>query len=198
MIVVPTSPWAHYLGDLCAWAAASAASLWQHRRWPQATRRLAGQTAPGYFVTLAVSALLGAWLLGSLNSMRSQILAPSHSVAGALAGGILGVELWKWRHGVHGSTGGSFVLPLCVGLVVGRFGCLFAGRADFTYGTPTTLPWAVDLGDGVGRHPVPVYEAAAMAGFAVVYTRARLAGRRWARVHGFHVMTIFYAAQRFF
>jgi len=50
------------------------------------------------------------------------------------------------------------VLPLCVGIAVGRIGCLLAGLADDTYGTPTTLPWAVDLGDGIGRHPVQVYE----------------------------------------
>lgn len=41
---------------------------------------------------------------------------------------------------------------------VGRVGCLLAGLADDTYGKPTTLPWAVDLGDGIGRHPVQVYE----------------------------------------
>jgi len=33
-----------------------------------------------------------------------------------------------------------------------------AGLADDTYGKPTSLPWAVDLGDGIGRHPVQVYE----------------------------------------
>jgi prolipoprotein diacylglyceryltransferase len=51
-----------------------------------------------------------------------------------------------------------FALPLCVGIAVGRVGCLMAGLADDTFGKPTALPWAVNLGDGVGRHPVQVYE----------------------------------------
>jgi phosphatidylglycerol---prolipoprotein diacylglyceryl transferase len=41
---------------------------------------------------------------------------------------------------------------------VGRIGCFVAGLADDTYGKPTNLPWAVDFGDGIGRHPVQIYE----------------------------------------
>jgi len=194
MISLQTAPWLHSVFDLAAWGMASAAAVWQHRRWPRSTRTLAGRTAPSYFVTLAVGAVLGAWLAGTLNT---GLFAPSHSVAGALAGGIAGVEGWKWRHGVRRSTGASFVLPFCTGLVVGRFGCLFAGLADKTYGVATGLPWAVDLGDGIGRHPVQVYEALAMAGFAAVFLRARLRGAHWPEAHGFHAMVIFYGAQRF-
>jgi prolipoprotein diacylglyceryltransferase len=49
-------------------------------------------------------------------------------------------------------------MPLCLAIAIGRVGCLVAGLADDTYGVPTRLPWAVDLGDHVGRHPVQVYE----------------------------------------
>jgi phosphatidylglycerol:prolipoprotein diacylglycerol transferase len=197
MIVVPTAPWAHYIGDSCAWLAAALAARWQHRRWPAQTQRLALRTDPGYFIALAVSALAGAWLMGSANSLRSALMVPSHSIAGALAGGIIGVELWKWRHGIRESTGGAFVLPVCVGIVVGRWGCFFAGLPDFTYGAPSSLSWAVDLGDGIPRHPVQLYESLAMAIFTVVYLRARLAGRDWASHHAFHAMIIAYAGQRF-
>jgi len=197
MIIVPTAPWAHYAGDLAAWLGAALAARWQHRRWPRESDALARITAPGYFVALGLGALAGAWLFGSLNSLRALIAAPSHSVAGALAGAIFAVEIWKWRHGVRQSTGGAFVLPICVGIAIGRLGCLFAGMADYTYGTPTTLPWAVDLGDGIGRHPVQLYEALSMAIFAIVYARARSRGANWAVDHGFHAMILVYAAQRF-
>ena len=197
MIAVPTAPWAHYVGDVCAWAGAAAATRWQHVRWPGATHALAETTRPSYFLTLALGAVAGAWLLGSANSLRSAIVAPSNSIAGALAGGIVAVELWKWRNGIRRSTGGAFVLPICTGIAIGRFGCLFAGLPDYTYGTPTALPWAVDLGDGIGRHPVQLYEAATIAGFAILYLRARLRGVRWASAHAFHAMIIVYAAQRF-
>jgi hypothetical protein len=193
----PTAWWAHYLFDLAAWVSAVLAARWQHRRWPADANTLARVTAPSYFIALAIGALAGAWLLGSANSLRSLLATPSHSVAGALAGGILGVELWKWRRGIRRSTGGAFVLPLAVGIAVGRLGCFFAGLADFTYGAPTSLPWAVDLGDGIARHPVQLYESVTMALFALAYVRARSRGAAWATRHAFHALVIVYAAQRF-
>ena len=197
VIAVSTAPAYHYAGDLAAWAAALAGGRWVARHRPAAARRLAGQTAPGYFVALALGAAMGAWGLGSLNTLRAASPTLSHSMAGALAGGIIAVELWKLRHGVHGSTGGLFVIPLCLGIVVGRWGCLFAGLPDETFGTPTNVPWAVDLGDGVGRHPVQLYESAAMLLFLGVYWRALARGQRWAVRHGFHAFVIAYAVQRF-
>lgn len=197
MIVVPTAPWAHHIGDAAAWIGAATAARWQYKRWPQEAKSLARTTRPGYFLALALGALVGAWLFGSTNSLRSALVTPSHSIAGALAGGIIAVELWKWRNGIRHSTGGAFVLPICVGIVIGRFGCLIAGLPDYTYGIPTTLPWAVDLGDGIGRHPVEIYEAASMALFTAVYVRARLEGAYWAKAQAFHAMIIVYAGQRF-
>jgi hypothetical protein len=197
MIHVPTNPASHYLFDVLAWIGAALAARWQSRKWPDETLQLSKITEPSYFVSLAVGALIGAWMLGSTNTMRGQILAPSHSIAGALAGGIVAVELWKRSRGLRQSTGGLFVIPICVGIVIGRFGCLFSGLPDYTYGVPTALPWAVDLGDGIGRHPVQIYESIAVAAFLTVYVQARLRGARWPREHGFQALIIVYAAQRF-
>jgi hypothetical protein len=197
VIAVPTAWWAHYPFDFAAWGSAALAARWQYRRWPEQARALAAVTTPSYHVSLALGALAGAWLLGSANSLRSLAAAPSHSVAGALAGGILAVELWKWRHGLSQSTGNAFALPLAVGIDVGRLGCFFSGIADYTYGAPSTLPWAVDIGDGIARHPVQLYEAAAMALFACLLAQARMRGARWAEAHAFHALVIVYAAQRF-
>jgi hypothetical protein len=197
VIELPTAWWAHYLGDLLAWVGGALAARWQYRHWPETTHALARIAKPSYFISLALGGVAGAWLFGSANSLRSLVSAPSHSIAGALAGGILGVELWKWSNGVRQSTGGFFVLPLAVGIALGRLGCLFSGLPDFTHGTPTTLPWAVDLGDGIGRHPVQLYEAVAMAAFALAYVWARKRDARWAAAHAFHALIIYYAAQRF-
>ena len=92
MIHVPTNPAAHYAGDVAAWVAAALAARWQYKRWPEQALRLSRITRPSYFVALGIGALLGAWLFGSANSLRAPIIAPSHSIAGALAGGIVGVE----------------------------------------------------------------------------------------------------------
>lgn len=197
MIVISTNPAAHYAFDALAWLSAALAAHWQYRKWPGQTLRLSASTEPSYFVCLGVGAVIGAWIFGSANSMRGAIVAPSHSIAGALAGGIAAVELWKWFNGVRRSTGGAFVLPICTGIIVGRLGCFFAGLPDYTYGVPTSLPWAVDLGDGIGRHPVQLYESVSMAAFLAIYLHARSNGSRWARDHAFQAMIIFYAAQRF-
>ena len=197
MINVSTAGWLHYLGDVAAWLAAALGARWVHHHRRCSVERLARQTVPSYFVSLALGGAAGAWLLGSANTLRDAVPAPSHSIAGALAGAIVGVELWKRMHGIRGSTGGPFVIPLCLGIIVGRWGCLFAGLVDQTYGVPTRLPWGVDLGDGIGRHPVEIYESLAMTVFLAVYWTALVAGKRWAKRYGFHAFVLAYAAQRF-
>ena len=64
-------------------------------------------------------------------------------------------------------------------------------------GIPTTLPWGVDLGDGISRHPVEIYESLAMAAFLGFYWNALVRKRAWATAHGFHYFALAYAAQRF-
>ncbi|MCW3849024.1 prolipoprotein diacylglyceryl transferase [Sphingomonas sp. LB-2] len=197
MIAIPTSLWLHYAGDAAAWLLAFLGARWVYRHRRQSVSTLAAQTEPGYFLALAAGGVLGAWLAGSLNSLRFAFPTPSHSIAGALAGAIVAVEIWKWRVGLRQSTGGPFVIPLTIGIVAGRWGCLFAGLGDGTYGTPTSLPWAVDLGDHIGRHPVQLYESLTMAVFLAVYWRALIGERGWAVRHGFHAFVLVYAVQRF-
>jgi prolipoprotein diacylglyceryltransferase len=192
VIVIPTDPLLHYAGDAAAWAGAALGGRWLYRRRRPVVEALAANTSPGYFLSLAIGAVIGAWVLGSLN-----LKAPSHSIAGALAGGIAAVELWKWRQGVTGSTGGPFVIPLCLGIIIGRWGCLFAGQPDRTYGNATGLPWGVDLGDGIARHPVQIYESLAMLLFLLAYLSALRHDRPWAVRHGFHAFVLAYAIQRF-
>ncbi|HEV2865261.1 MAG TPA: prolipoprotein diacylglyceryl transferase family protein, partial [Allosphingosinicella sp.] len=146
---------------------------------------------------LAFGAIAGGWGLGSLNSGMFAVPRPSHSVAGALAGAILAVELYKWAREIRGSTGAIWVGPLALGIAVGRWGCLFAGLDDETYGTPTDLPWAMDLGDGVSRHPVQVYESLAMAAFLALYLAALKRRAAWTRGRAFYLFVLWYAAQRF-
>jgi phosphatidylglycerol:prolipoprotein diacylglycerol transferase len=49
---------------------------------------------------------------------------------------------------------------LVVGIAIGRVGCFLTGLEDNTYGLPSNLPWAVDFGDGIPRHPTQLYEIA--------------------------------------
>lgn len=198
MIQVPTAPGLHIVFDLAAWAAGLALGALLYRwRLRGLTRRIAAQVGGGYFGALAAGAIPGAWLAGSLNSLQGAEPALSHSVVGALVGAIIGVEAYKAMRGVRGSTGGVFVGPFALGVVIGRFGCLFAGTIDGTYGAPTVLPWAVDLGDGVARHPVQLYESGAMALFLVAYLEGLARRRPWALRRGFYALCLWYGATRF-
>jgi prolipoprotein diacylglyceryltransferase len=53
-------------------------------------------------------------------------------------------------------------------MAIGRIGCLLAGLADDTYGKPTSLPWGVEFGDGVARHPTQAYEIAFLVALGFV------------------------------
>lgn len=80
------------------------------------------------------------------------------TIVGGLLGGWIAVEIFKKFAGIRSRTGDLLALPLCFGIAIGRIGCFLAGTADDTYGTPTSLPWATDFGDGVPRHPTQAYE----------------------------------------
>jgi prolipoprotein diacylglyceryltransferase len=184
----------HLLFDVLAWASAGllARLLYSWRLHEIAPPRNA--IGLGYALSLAAGAIAGAWLAGTLNT---GILHPSHSIAGALAGGIAAVELWKLANGVRQSTGAMWVGPLALGIAVGRIGCFLAGLPDDTFGIPTTLPWGADFGDGVRRHPVQLYESAAMLAFLAVYLVALARGSAWTRGRAFYAFVLAYAVQRF-
>jgi phosphatidylglycerol---prolipoprotein diacylglyceryl transferase len=198
MIHVPTAPWTHTAFDLLAWSTGAAVGYGLYRwRLKDRVAQIARATGPGYFACLGVGAALGAWASGSLNTLREAAPALSHSVAGALVGAIFAVELYKAARGLKGSTGVIFVGSFATGVAIGRWGCLFAGLPDRTYGTPTTLPWGVDLGDGIARHPVQIYESLAMAAFLALFVAGLGARAPWAMRRGFYALCIWYGAQRF-
>jgi len=75
--------------------------------------------------------------------------------------------------GVERSTGDAFVMPLIAGIVIGRIGCFLAGLHDDTFGVATTLPWGVDFGDGVRRHPTQLYDIAFVLALGAVLVSVR-------------------------
>lgn len=80
------------------------------------------------------------------------------TIVGGLIGGLIAVEAIKHRLGIPRRTGDLFAIPLCVGIAIGRIGCFLSGLSDDTYGITTGLPWGIDFGDGIRRHPVQLYE----------------------------------------
>ncbi len=110
-------------------------------------------------------AMLGSKLLHILEHLPYLISAndaslwlAGKSVLGGFLGGTLAVELAKRAAHWRIPTGDPWVPALAMGLIIGRIGCQLSGTWDLTYGTPTSLPWAWDYGDGIGRHPTACYE----------------------------------------
>lgn len=80
------------------------------------------------------------------------------TIVGGLLGGLIGVEITKKIIGVKTSSGDLMTYPLIIGIIIGRIGCFLKGLEDGTYGNPTDLPWGIDFGDGITRHPTNLYE----------------------------------------
>ncbi|MEC4004205.1 prolipoprotein diacylglyceryl transferase family protein [Flavobacterium sp. SUN052] len=82
----------------------------------------------------------------------------SKTIMGGLFGGLLGVELAKKIIGEKQSSGDLFVFPIILGIFIGRIGCFLSGVKEFTYGKETTFFLGMNLGDGLKRHPIALYE----------------------------------------
>ncbi|MBX7166315.1 MAG: prolipoprotein diacylglyceryl transferase [Pirellulales bacterium] len=120
----------------------------------------------GERIGLAIGALCGAmftarlpFVLGAARDWtQADWFAPSgKTIVLGLVGGYLGVEVAKWALHIRTKTGDSFAVPVAASIAVGRLACFVGGCC---YGTATILPWGVDFGDGVRRHPAQLYEAA--------------------------------------
>ena len=158
----------HSLFEGLAWAAALAVGWWTRRHdFAAVPLPMAGRRYPVYLLVLWLGAVAGAYGLGSLNVALAGVAGEGRSILGAIVGGVIVAEIYKAIFGVRGSTGAVLVLPLAVAIAIGRIGCFLAGLPDYTYGTPSDLPWAVDFGDGIHRHPVQLYESLTMALFAL-------------------------------
>ena len=135
----------------------------EHRQW--------------IFVSAAAGALLGSRLLGLLEHPELLLHPPggalyyftNKTIVGGFLGGLIGVELTKKRLGVKASSGDLMVFPLLLGLSIGRLGCFFSGLEDGTFGTATTLPWGINFGDGIRRHPTNLYEILFLAALALMF-----------------------------
>ena len=141
--------------------------LYLRRRWPGP--RVPIERNLWLLVGAVAGALVGSKLLAWAESWPDYLAAWRHgdigailggkTIVGGLLGGWAGVEVAKRLLGIRFSTGDAFVFPLAFGMSVGRVGCFLTGLSDHTCGDRTSVPWAVDFGDGP-RHPAQLYDIA--------------------------------------
>ena len=153
----------HLVFEVAAFAVAFAYYQWLRARQGDA---IGDPDRMSITIAAAAGALPGSRLLGALE--QPQLLEwnigalftafGNRTIVGGLLGGLFAVELVKKVIGVRTSSGDLFTFPLILGMVLHRIGCLLGGLEDNTYGIATDLPWGIDLGDGVRRHPTNLYE----------------------------------------
>jgi phosphatidylglycerol---prolipoprotein diacylglyceryl transferase len=97
-----------------------------------------------------------------------RLLLGGKTIVGGLVGGLIAVESIKRLRGIHVATGDLLALPLVLGIAIGRIGCFLSGVEDESYGIATRLPWGVDFGDGIARHPTQLYEVVLLAGLGAL------------------------------
>src|SRR5438552_5303279 len=138
------------------------------RRRQRDADRVPAEAAMWIIVGCVFGALFGAKLLAWAESAPEYLAAlragdprflGGKTIVGGLLGGWIGVEIAKRFLKIHRSTGDVFVFPLIFGISIGRIGCFLTGLSDHTHGVHSSLPWAVDFGDGP-RHPTQLYEIA--------------------------------------
>lgn len=113
-----------------------------------------------------LGSLLGSRIIGGLEDIEAlrntdNIVLHFYSnktVVGGFLGGLFGVEIIKKIIGESRSSGDLFTYPMILGLIIGRIGCFSTGIYEETYGITTDFFMGMDLGDGLLRHPVCLYE----------------------------------------
>jgi hypothetical protein len=184
----------HFGFDLLACLAALIIGLWQRKSLRLPPHAPVGKN---YMYVLVSGSIVGGYGFGTWNLTLSGQAQLAHSILGALIGAIIGIEIYKALRRTQASTGYLYALPFCAGVAVGRIGCFLSGMDDMTFGIASSLPWAVDFGDGIHRHPVQLYEACAMVLLIVplsLWARHRPASYR---LYAFPATVIFYGLQRF-
>jgi phosphatidylglycerol:prolipoprotein diacylglycerol transferase len=121
----------------------------------------------------AIGALIGSRTLGLLDQAPAShftwstiVLPGGRTAVGGLLGGWMAAVLCKRQRGLFARTCDQFAVPACLGIAIGRIGCFLTGLADGTEGKPTGLPWGINFGDGIARHPTPIYEILFLAALA--------------------------------
>jgi len=128
---------------------------------------------------IMLGAMLGA-LIGSrliailetpaqLHQLTFLTLYQSKTIIGGLLGGLFGVELIKKIIGVNIASGDLYVTPIIIAVLIGRIGCFSMGIDEPTYGLPTNFFLGMDLGDGVSRHPIMLYEMLFLTALLILF-----------------------------
>jgi prolipoprotein diacylglyceryltransferase len=194
----------HVVMEVIGYSAGFQTYLLLRRRWPRPAAAPPFEQNMWVIVGAVFGALVGSKVLAWLESPQHYWAASrataaaflgGKTIVGGLLGGWVGVELAKKWLGIRIRTGDVYVFPLALGMCIGRVGCFLTGLPDHTYGIQTSLPWGVNFGDGVPRHPTQLYEIVFLLALAAaLWLRMR---RPWVDGAIFRMFMLGYLGFRF-
>jgi prolipoprotein diacylglyceryltransferase len=149
-----------------------------------------------------VGALIGSRVIALLenpqlfDTISLLTIFQNKTIAGGFFGGLIGVELTKKKIGISIATGDIYVIPIIIGVFIGRIGCFCMGITEATYGIETTFFTGMNLGDGHLRHPVALYEMILMLLLLVFFQFIR--NKELINGDRFKLFMVIYFLYRFF
>ena len=158
-------------------------------------------------LSILIGAIFGALLLSRIVAFFENPVAHlqedwlynlnNKTIMGGLFGGLLGVEIAKKIIGEKHSSGDLFTLPIILGIIIGRIGCFLSGIKEFTYGKETSFFTGMNLGDGVLRHPIALYEVVFLTVLFIIIRRLQKSNHTFQNGDFFKLFMVTYFTLRF-
>lgn len=171
--------------------------------WREANKNRQGDEH-GFYLALAgllggaVGAKLLEWVINyqfvAAHFSDPRTFLYGRTIVGGLIGGTIAVLLAKRAMKINRRMGNAFAPAIALGVGIGRIGCFLAGCC---YGKPTNLPWGVNFGDGILRHPTQIYESLFMLGM-FFYLQSRTKNEKIGAGQLFTELMLAYFTFRFF
>jgi prolipoprotein diacylglyceryltransferase len=164
-VVFGTKISTHFVAEVAAFFIGYRAYVYKKNRI-QSTDPFSTEQRLILLVAAAIGGLVFSRLIGALENVSAwqnasnpwMHLYETKTIAGGFIGGWMCVEIAKKWMKLKSSSGDVMVYPIIIALVIGRIGCFSQGIYEMTYGYPTEFIFGMDLGDGIVRHPLALYE----------------------------------------
>lgn len=111
-------------------------------------------------------------------------------VANCIAALIITYIYYKYYKVPTGVTLGIFLEAVFLEFALNKLACFLGGCC---YGVETTLPWGIDFGDGLLRHPTQLYELICYTG---IFAVARLLRDKYSTIQKYAIAIILYIIVR--
>lgn len=167
---------------ILGYVAAGALYLVLRKRMGGSPQPLTLRQRAGLGLGVLVGSVAGAAMVGWAESLPiwqavGEPALRGHLGLGAMLGGWIGLEIAKRLNATTQPSGNAVVFPILVAMTFARLAAVLDPSTGLRAGLPTSLPWGLDFGDAIARHPTQFYELAFGLVLAAIFL-VRLLTRR--------------------